>query len=208
MLIFDIGANTGKYAIANNTGNTIISVEASPITYEKLLTNVSSYTNITALNYAVCNSSESTTTFYHCSVADTLSTLDKDWITSSVSRFADYGNNMKEFEIPVISLDKLIDIYGTPDLLKIDVEGAENIVLKSLTKKVPLLCFEWAAEWRNKNLECIEYLYSMGYTKFAIQLEDKYTYRPESFNLTYEDVKNYLINSKDKVDWGMVWVCM
>ncbi len=206
MLIFDIGANIGKYAIANNANTTIISVEASPITYEKLINNVKGYANITALNYVVCDSSESTIKFYHCSMADTLSTLDKDWITSSESRFSNYGTNMKELFVPVISLDILIDNYGTPDLLKIDVEGAENIVLKSLTQKVPVLCFEWAAEWRSKNLECISYLSSIGYTNFAIQIEDNYTYRPVSFDLTYEDVKNYLIAAKNKVDWGMVWV--
>ena len=45
-----------------------------------------------------------------------------------------------------ITIDKLIQEYGTPELIKIDVEGGEFECLSSLTQKVNNICFEWASE--------------------------------------------------------------
>ncbi len=67
---------------------------------------------------------------------------------SDESRFGntDYTVGSYKVSVPTISIDTLIDTYGIPDLIKIDVEGAEELVVKSLTKKVKCLCFEWAVE--------------------------------------------------------------
>ena len=135
MLIFDIGANIGKYAIANNTNdNKIICVEASPNTYEKLVHNVQTNKNITVLHYAV-SSKPNNVIFYHCTEADTLSTLNKDWLNSEKSRFGFLGNKIQEVIVNTITLDSLIVKYGIPDLCKIDVEGAEEEVIKTLSFK-------------------------------------------------------------------------
>jgi FkbM family methyltransferase len=207
MLLFDIGANIGRWAIANHTPtNRIISVEASPSTYAELQSRVSQYKNIIPLHYAVTSSTDSHVTFYHCNTASTISTLDRDWLSSPESRFGMYANTIQEITVPAISLDRLITEYGVPDLLKIDVEGAENIVLQSLTQKVPLLCFEWAAEWKDKNIQCMNILRDLGYTQFHIQREDAYTYIPaDNVYVSYEDVVAKLMTTKLKQDWGMIW---
>lgn len=206
MLLFDIGANNGSYAKENSSiYSKIISVEASPITYDKLKHNVASYSNITPLNVAISNSSTEYITFYHCTTADTISTLDKEWLSSHTSRFGNYKSSIKELTVPTISLDKLILTYGIPDLLKIDVEGAENIVIASLSQKVPLLCFEWAAEWREKNKECIRQLICLGFDKFQIQMEDNYHYRPAELNKSAADIIDFFDVARDKKDWGMIW---
>lgn len=65
MLYFDIGANIGSWALANvNQCDKIISVEASPITYDHL-THYCRNPKIWLLNYAVCNHPEEFITFYH-----------------------------------------------------------------------------------------------------------------------------------------------
>jgi FkbM family methyltransferase len=148
MLLFDVGANVGSWALANaNSENRIISVEASPTTYEELCKKTAGRSNIEPIHYAVTSSSDPFVTFYHCTAGSTLSTLDRDWLSSSESRFGYCRNSIHPITVPAISLDKLIETYGVPDLLKVDVEGAENIVLRSLTKKVPTICFEWAAKY-------------------------------------------------------------
>lgn len=206
MLLFDIGANHGRYALANlERYRRIISVEASPATYTILCRNVASHSQITPLHYAVTDTSDATVTFYHCAAADTISTLDRDWLSSSTSRFANYRSAIREVQVPTISLDRLITQYGIPDLLKVDVEGAENIVLASLTQKVPSLCFEWAAEWRDKNKQCIRHLTALGFTRFHVQMEDKYDYLPPAYDRTAEEVLAFFDTARDKVDWGMVW---
>lgn len=121
-MYFDIGANIGLWSLYNiQSTNKIISIEASPITYNKLKTNTNR-DNIECLNYAVCNNNGNDIKFYYCE-GGTLSTLNKDWLTHEKSRF--YGKKYNEIICKTITIDRLIEIYGKPDLIKIDVEGGE-----------------------------------------------------------------------------------
>jgi FkbM family methyltransferase len=203
MLIFDIGANVGAWTRANlQSARQIISVEASPQTYERLKASVTA-DKVIALNYAVCNNDNKDVTFYHAN-CDVLSTMNKDWLTSPSSRF--YNQQYREIRVKSITLDKLIEQYGVPDLLKIDVEGGEFEVVSSLHTKVPLLCFEWASEVNDITFRCLDYLSSMGYTKFHIQLTDNYTFRPRDDDYTsVESVKEELGKFLPKEQWGMIW---
>ena len=105
-----------------------------------------------------------------------------------------------------ITIDKLINIYGIPDIIKIDVEGGEYSAISSLSQKVNQLCFEWASETNNITLKCLEHLVNLGYNEFYLQFEDNYTFRPNisDYN-TFENVKTQLNSSIPKKDWGMVW---
>ena len=135
-MYFDIGANIGRWSLANiNSTNKIISVEAIPSTFNKLKENTIN-NNIECLNYAVCNNNGNDITFYSCN-AHTLSTLNKEWLTSKTSRF--YGFKYTEIICPTITIDNLIKIYGKPDLIKIDVEGGEYECILSLTQKIDML---------------------------------------------------------------------
>lgn len=209
MLLFDIGANVGSWALANLSGAvSIVAVEASPSMYQTLSRNTIGK-NITCLNYAVADTSENAVTFYESS-SNTLSTLDKRWLEDSRSRFgvnSPYNgySPYRETIVRAITLDKLVAKYGVPDLLKIDVEGAENRVIRSLTKKAGLLCFEWASEWNPETFECIQHLETLGYSRFHVQNGDAYTYRPSTFEHTSSSIKQYLEQTTPKVDWGMIW---
>jgi FkbM family methyltransferase len=205
-LVFDIGANAGKYAIANyrNGDVKIVSVEASPITFNKLK-EATKNTTIDTLNYAIAGSDKTTVAFHHCHGADVLSTTDIDWLTSPSSRFGNYGNTIQTIRVPTMTLDTLIEQYWIPDIIKIDVEGSEDEVVSSLNQKVPIVSFEWAAEWNVKTLKAIDHLYSLGFTRFHIQDRDEYTYFPPTFEHSYESVKSTLLQKTHKVDWGMVW---
>jgi FkbM family methyltransferase len=204
MILFDIGANVGEYALANAQNfSTIISVEASPSTFKKLV-NKTKGINIVCENVAISNSKEDFITFYECN-HDTLSTTNLDWLTSSVSRFGHMQKEIRKISVPTTSLDTLIAKHGMPSLIKIDVEGAEDIVLASLSHKVPTLCFEWASEMRDVSFRCLDRLDSLGFTKYHIQLEDKYTYIPDDYYLSSTEVKGFLANTEPKKEWGMIW---
>ena len=45
----------------------------------------------------------------------------------------------QKIKVKVITLDKLLELYGTPDLIKIDVEGHEYEVLEGLNRKAKKL---------------------------------------------------------------------
>lgn len=203
-MFFDIGSNIGNWSLANeNKCDKIISVEASPNTFNKLVNNTCNNNKIIPLNYAVCNSNEEFIEFYNCD-ADTLSTINRDWLDSENSRF------YKQFKYNIIkcktiTIDKLIDIYGIPELIKIDVEGGELECLLSLTKKVNNICFEWASETNHVTFKCLDYLENLGYTEFSIQYQDNYTYRPEVYK-DIDIVKECLNKTTPKNEWGMIWV--
>jgi FkbM family methyltransferase len=206
MLIFDIGANIGMYTriFAANTSNTLISVEASPNTYKVLKENVAQFSNVTPLEFAVSNTKDSHVTFFDCH-SSVLSTLDINWLTSNESRFGDNSGNFNAIKVKAITLDKLIEVYGIPDMLKIDVEGAEEQVIKSLSKKVPILLFEWAAEWKGSLKNAVVYLTTLGFSRFHVQRGDKYDYYPLDYELSSDECIMILDMSVNKVDWGMIW---
>lgn len=203
-MYFDIGANIGRWSLSNvQNCDKIISIEASQNTFNKLVNNTSNNKKIFPLNYAVCNSNEKFIEFYDCE-ADTLSTINKDWLDSEKSRF--YSKfKYNTIKCRTISIDKLIEMYGTPELIKIDVEGGELECLLSLTKKANIICFEWASETNDITFKCIDYLQSLGYTDFNIQYKDDYTYRPH-FYRDIAFVKECLIKTTPKNEWGMIWI--
>ena len=202
-MFFDIGANVGKWSLANiSSCDKIIVVEASPTTFSNLLSNISKNPKFICLNYAVCNSDKELINFYNCS-ADTLSTINKDWLDSEKSRFyKQYNYNV--ITCKTITIDKLIQIYGIPELIKIDVEGGEFECLSSLTQKVNNICFEWASETNDITFKCIDYLETLGYTEFALQFQDNYTYRPQFYS-DINFIKEHLNKTTPKNEWGMIW---
>jgi FkbM family methyltransferase len=205
-LLFDIGANHGKYTQINRKKyDECVLVEANPFLIQELKDMYKEDSNVHVVHRLVSN--KETEAFY-LSNADTISTSDVDWITKS--RFTP---NYVWFEpirdIPTITLDKLVELYGVPDLIKIDVEGYEHNVLLSLTKKVPKICFEWAEEKESEMLKSIEYLHKIGFTKFHIQFEDNYTYDVKeedlcNFQMVYMLIESICdVNRKER--WGMIW---
>jgi hypothetical protein len=134
-----------------------------------------------------------------------LSSLNKkDWFDDPKGRF--YGLATVEEKVPTITLDRLISEHGVPDLIKIDVEGAELEVIRSLTRKVACVCFEWASEMRVEACECIDLLQALGFTRYYVQHSDSYTFRPaDSIYVDISTVKAQLGQTVDKVHWGMIW---
>jgi FkbM family methyltransferase len=202
-MFFDIGANIGNWSLSNiNMCQQIIAVEASPNTYSKLIENTKNESKIMCLNYAVCNSDEKFINFYESNTY-TISTLKKDWLVSENSRFYNLSD-YKVITCETIKIDELIKEYGIPDLIKIDVEGGEDLCLSSLTQKINNICFEWASETNDITFKCLDHLEMLGYKEFAFQLEDDYTYRPENYE-SLVIIKDKLHKTTPKIGWGMIW---
>lgn len=110
----------------------------------------------------------------------------------------------------ITSLDQLIEIYGVPSFIKIDVEGHELEVIKSLTKYSGTIAFEWAEEMKTEAIETINYISEvLGHKKFYIQSEDDYTFVPdENSYVTKEEILGIIDTTwvpKRQELWGMIW---
>ena len=206
-MIFDIGANVGRWTLANiHFDDTIVCVEPDSTTFGTLLHNVQHNPKVQCINYAVCKNVKSDNndiTFYKCHY-DVLSTLNKEWLTSPDSRF--YNTPYETITCKTITIDAMIAQFGVPSMIKIDVEGGEYECISSLTQKVDVLCFEWASELNDVTYKCMDHLSTLGFTKFCVQYEDHYAYRPpESLYTTLSIVKEELSRTTPKEHWGMVW---
>jgi FkbM family methyltransferase len=101
----------------------------------------------------------------------TLSTVSRDFIERSRFKHCQWREPVT---VRSTTLANLIQHFGVPDYVKIDVEGAELEVLRGLPAKavVPLLSFEWCSEFQAEALACVTLLESMGYSRFYLQFED------------------------------------
>ena len=127
---------------------------------------------------------------FYIADASTISSFSTEWIESvKKDRFKDHKWNTVQ-KIRMTTLDKLIEKYGMPKFIKIDVEGYELEVLKGLHSSVPYLSYEYTTpEQTDKAIACMDYLaalnpgilcnYSIGE---SMDLEmDKWVCRDEMF---------------------------
>jgi FkbM family methyltransferase len=93
------------------------------------------------------------------SESSTLSTFSTEWKEKIENgRFKTVGWQNKVM-VPISTLDLLIEKYGTPKFVKVDVEGFELEVFKGLTKSIPMISFEYAVPEQIKSLQqCVEVL--------------------------------------------------
>jgi len=204
-LVFDIGANIGNFTqecLNKYNDCKVILVEPNDDLVVKLKNRFSN-NNVVIINKVISSKSGEYLDFF-ISDANTISTASKDWVDNS--RFS---NNYKWEEVvkkETITIDDLINKYGNPDLIKVDVEGYEFEAIKGLSKKQGYLCFEWAEEqFINVNKTC-EYLESIGYKEFGFIYEDEYLKYPEKFTSWGGCGIHKDINIERKEKWGMIWV--
>jgi len=205
-LIFDIGANRGLFTdkcISKYTDVKVIAIEPNPVLFNFLWEKYKNNHNVIVLNNIVAKNSDEYIDFY-ISNADTISTASKDWITSS--RFTNNYNWGQPIKVISVNLDKLINDFGNPKLIKIDVEGYEYEVISGLTKKTNEICFEWAEEQYEKINKTCDYLMSLGYNEFGYIEGDEHLLNPNVYTIWGKCEIHKNINPNRKEKWGMIWV--
>jgi len=144
-IIFDIGANLGDFTqecLNRYPDTTVIAVEANDELVEKLKERFLNK-NVIILNSLVSSKSGEELDFF-ISSAHTISTASKNWVKNS--RFANTYEWNRLVKKRSITIDDLINAYGNPDLIKIDVEGYEfealEGALETITKNKPIIILE------------------------------------------------------------------
>ena len=139
-LIFDVGANWGDKTYAfKKLSNQVVSVEPDQNCFRALNIRYGKNDKV-ALEHVALGDQEGTATFFveeDGSAYNTLSEKQKEWLLENHQ-----PQQLKEVEVKVTTLDHLIKKHGSPDYIKIDVEGFELPVLKGLSKVPPIISFE------------------------------------------------------------------
>jgi FkbM family methyltransferase len=223
MLLFDVGANRGDATVAGLAqGYRVIALEAAPRVFLELVGNFIYNPNVVPLKMAVSNKDNERVKFYEAD-EDGLSTLNQDWLTKDGMPYK--GKFHREIEVNTITIDTLADTYGNPDLIKIDVEGAEWQVMKGMSRHYGgMICFEWTFETIHQHEDQLDYLFTLGYREMAAQYIVNHLQEPlewgnmQSNNvnqllgwhqLTSDDWINggwKIANLRPTADVGMLWV--
>ena len=135
--IIDIGANIGIYTILFShlfPKSKLISIEASPVIFDKLQLNCKLNNLHTAgyhlflINKAVSNNDGIEAEFYE---SHSMSTMCKEFLTSISNSIINDEERSKKI-VRTVTIDSLVETHNIDEisLLKIDVEGSEVSVLK------------------------------------------------------------------------------
>jgi FkbM family methyltransferase len=170
LLIFDVGANRGQRTqVFVRLGARVIAIEPDALN-QRLLTRrtarlFSREQPVTIVGKAVSDSDSGATLWIH-SPGSGLNSLSKKWVQMLGSDDRRFGNTVDfngRQQVETTTLNALIQSYGAPYYVKIDVEGHEVSVLKGLKRPVPFLSFEVnLPEFLSEGIECVEILATLA----------------------------------------------
>lgn len=156
-LCFDVGANMGnRVEILLSLGCRVVAIEPQPECCKYLKRKFGNRIDLVQKGLGPAEEIRN----LHISDAHTVSSFSQDWI-ESVQQSRRFGSIVWQKSTPVqmTTVDNLIEIFGTPAFLKIDVEGFELEVLKGLSSPVRMISFEYTVpEQTSKAVECIQHL--------------------------------------------------
>lgn len=175
MLLFDIGANRGDATWAGlNKGYDVVAIEPGRI-YSELAKNYMYNSRVTTLKYAVSDTDYQQIEFYEAE-EDGLSSINREWLTKEGMPYN--GKPFRTRQATTITIDTLVEKYGIPDLIKIDVEGAEWNVFRGMTKKYGVVTFEWTYETLEEHIAQLKYLRELGYTEYCLRFIETHLQEP------------------------------
>ncbi len=166
-VVYDIGANYGFYTyLAEELCTQVHAFEPMPTIAEVIEKNCRPSTVVTKA--AVAEKAGTTTLFM--SESSGLST-----ITETATSIHSYTyHDSKHITVPTVTLDTYTATHTAPTFLKIDVEGAEELVVKGgvrfFTEHAPTIALEiWGAKNGGEiSMRAVTLLRSLGYTSWRI----------------------------------------
>lgn len=167
-LVFDVGAHLGDRSAAfASLGARVVALEPQPRVAAWLRRLVGRNERITIRTEAV-GRAPGTASLAVSRRTPTVSTLSGTWRKTVRSTNASFRNVRWEerVEVPVTTLDRLIETYGLPRFCKIDVEGYEAEVLAGLTRPLPALSVEYVSGALEVAIDCVRRLEDLGRYEF------------------------------------------
>jgi len=171
-LCFDIGANFGRRTeIFLKLGARVVAVEPQDACMQELQKKYGNNKRVVLIKKAVSDNHGEEELMI--SDSHTLSSMSKEWIDSIKSSDMFFVSTQafswqKSARVQVTTLNQLIKECGKPAFCKIDVEGYEYKVLKSLSEPIRVVSFEFTPTqaFILSAINTIEHLASIGEVNF------------------------------------------
>lgn len=174
-LVFDIGAHLGDRTMAFvGLGARVVAFEPQPLIARWLRRVVREHGRVTIREEAV-GRERGTARLAVSQRTPTVSTLSARW----QERVAEGNPGFERVrwdqavEVPVVTLDELIETYGMPRFCKIDVEGHEPEVLAGLSSALPALSVEFVPGDLSATMACIKRLTQLGRYEYNVVVGER-----------------------------------
>jgi FkbM family methyltransferase len=191
-LVFDIGAHVGnRVASFRRLGARVVAVEPQPqlVTVLKLLYGrdrnviiepvaIGRESGTVALKLNIDNPTVSTASDAFVRAADGAPGWENEAWTEAI-------------DVPLTTLDALIERHGRPTFIKIDVEGFEVEALAGLSRAVPALSFEFTTIQRDLAFGCLARCTARGYRHYKAALGESQTFVEEGWH-TADEITRWL----------------
>ena len=175
--IFDIGMHNGDdtdFYLAK--GFHVVAVEANPVAIELCKTRFADALasgRLKIINKAISDSAGSIE-FYVNDQQSVWGTADRQWM----ERNAKLGAKSHVIHVPATKMEDLLEEYGTPYYMKVDIEGFDRLCIAALVgcKERPTFVSIESHAWSYKStVRDIELLRSLRYGQFKIVRQDMVT---------------------------------
>jgi FkbM family methyltransferase len=166
-LVFDIGAHVGNRARAFAAlGCRVVALEPQPDFARLLRAFFARSPRVVVVESAVaaCSGRSSLSLSER---TPTVTTLAAEW-RAARERDPDFASVQwnRRIDVETTTLDGLIERFGVPAFVKIDVEGSEPAVLAGLGQAVPALSFEYLPRALPEAEDCLSRLAALGPYRF------------------------------------------
>jgi FkbM family methyltransferase len=198
-LVFDIGANTGQYAAAlESVGAKVVALEPNASCVRHI--EISYAGRRIEVIQAVAGPQNGLAAFNISDVRDDISSMSEDWMRAIREQHKEYeGLWNRKITVPMITLDSLIQHFGTPYYIKIDVEGSEERVLDGISQQPPLMSFEFNLAYLDAAHRCMDKEVFSQRSEFNFVFGDPTRFQLNEWTGQKEQLKE-LLSAMPKVD--------
>lgn len=172
--VFDVGANLGnRTKIFAKLAAKVVAIEPQARCISVLRAGFRNNGNVRLVKaaYGVAESSA----ILRISAGSTLSSLSDTWV-SAVTKSGRFSPDqwVNTEACRVTTLDALLDEFGVPKFVKIDVEGFELDVLRGLNRAVRGASIEFTPELIDQAVACVERLEFLGLREFNLSIGESF----------------------------------
>lgn len=205
MLCFDVGAHLGNRTSAwLKLGASVVCVEPQPLCVAYLERKFANHKRVQLVKKGL-GRAEGTSQMSISTLNPAVSTLSSaSWMHKMQNAASFHLEWDKRVEIPVTTLDVLIQEFGLPAFCKIDTEGYELDVLSGLSVPIPFICFEVISVHLESVESCLQHINALGNYTFNWSVGESLKFEFDTW-VSSEEIVQAIFQYPKKVFSGDVY---